>query len=173
MCDPLSITAAALSVGSTIASADAQRSQNFQNKKAARDALTVQNRDISIRALQERIAAAQESQALNKQAAEAASLTNVSAAGGNVGGMTVDMLIQDVENTRLEGLDRIAQQSDVTQSGLMRERSGALATSRNRANQTSGPNPFAVGLRIGSGVIDGVTLNRSQRPNTIPTTPRP
>ena len=168
MCDPVTLTVAALGIANTAVQADAQRSQNFQNKKSARDALTVNNRDISIRALQEKIAAAQEVQALNLQAAEAASLTKVSAAGGNVGGMTVDMLLQDTENTRLAGLERIEQQTDATLDSLTRERSGALATSRNRAAQTSAPNPFAVGLRIGGAVTDAYVLNRSMAPKITP-----
>lgn len=171
MCDPASMTVAALSIATTVTQVDAQRSQNFQNKKASRDALKVNNRDISVRALQEKIAAAQEAQALNLQAAEAASLTEVSAAGGNVGGMTVDMLLQDTENTRLAGLDRLNEQTAATLAGLDRERSGALATSRNRAAQTSAPNPFATGIRIGAGVTDAYVLNRSMRPPAPPGSP--
>ncbi len=165
------ILAAAVSIGSAIVGAVGQSQQNTANKKAAAAALKIQNRDISIRALQEKVAAAQEAQALNLQAGEAAGLTNASAASGNVGGMTVDLLLQDVENTRLAGLDRIDQQTEDTLGALDRERSGALATSRNRANQTSAPNPFAVGLRIGSGVLDAYSFGRSMRPPVTPGAP--
>lgn len=170
MCEPitLSIITAATAIGGAIVGADSQRSINFQNKKSARLALESTNRDISLRALQERIAAAQESQALNTQAAEATGITSVSAAGGNVGGMTVDMLLEDINTTRLEGQSRITDQRNANLSALDRERSGALASSRNRANQTSPPNPFATGLRIAGGALDGYnTYRQTVRPKII------
>ena len=164
----LAILSGALSIGSTILGASAQNKTDRANKAAAKAALKIQNRDISMRSLQEKIAAAQESAVLNMQAGEATADTAASAAAGNVGGMTVDMLLQDVENTRLSGQGQILQQRDQALQGLDLERSGALATSRGRANQTSRANPFAVGLRIGGGALDAYTQYRYRNPLIIP-----
>lgn len=168
MCDPVSITAAALSIGSTLAGADAQKKQHDRNKKNASNALTIANRDISLRALQERLAAAQERIQLDAQAKEISGLTEVSAAGGGVGGMTIDMLLQDVENRRLGGQDAITQQLDATLGALDRERAGALVSSRREANQTSAPNPFAVGLRIAAGGVDAYSGYLARNPPVTP-----
>lgn len=168
MCDPLSVTAAAVSIGGVIAGADAQNKQDAANKKSSAAALKVANRDISIRALQERIAATQEAQALNLQAADASAQTQTSAAAGNVGGMTVDLLLQDLNAQRLTGLQRITDQKEDILAGLDRERSGALATSRNRNAQTAGANPLATGLRIAGAGLDLAAQRRSLRPPVIP-----
>ena len=154
MCDATAIVSSAISIGASLVAQNEQNKQNDKNKKAANAALQMSNRDISIRALQERLAVAQEKEQLNAQAKEITGLTNVSAAAGGVGGMTVDMLLQDVENRRLGAQDSLSQQLDATLAGLDRERSGALISSRNQANRTSAANPWATGIRIAGGVAD-------------------
>lgn len=164
MCDATAIVTSAVAIGSTIVGSNEQKKLDNKNKKNAGAALQMNNRDISMRALQERIAIAQEREQLNAQAAEVTGLTKVSAAAGGVGGMTVDMLLQDVNNRRLGAQDSLTQQVDATLAGLDRERSGALVSSRNQANMTAGPNPWAAGIRIGGSLADSYAGYLSRKP---------
>jgi hypothetical protein len=91
----------ALEIVNTVLGIGANNRQDAKNKSAARFASRMANRDISFRAIQEKLAAAQETQQLIQDVDEAEGATAVSAAGGNVGGMTVDMLLQDVESAGL------------------------------------------------------------------------
>lgn len=172
MCDPLSITAAALSIGGAAVDASAQNKVDKQNKRAARTALGIENRAISLRILQERVAASQEREINRIQSAEASGLTATSAAAGGVGGMTVDLLMQEVESGRLLNDARITDQLDATEAVIASERAGVAATARNRANQTSRANPFAVGLRIGAGAVDAYGGYLQRQPASAPS-PRP
>ena len=162
------IVAGALEVVNVFLGVLGNNKQDAANKKAARKAARVANRDISFRALQEKIAAAQEQAQLAQDVQEAQSLTSVSAAGGNVGGMTVDMLLQDVENTGLGAADNIAQQLKANLDLLNRERSGVLATTRSRMNETSAINPFNAGLRIAGAGVNAYTRVRSMDPHIRP-----
>lgn len=164
----MDIVSGALAIVNVFLGAFGQNKQAAENKRAAKKAEKTANRDISFRALQEKIAAAQEQAQLVQDVQEAKSLTAVSAAGGNVGGMTVDMLLQDVENMGLAGADSIAQQLKANLDLLNRERSGVLATTRSRINSVPPANPFSVGLRIAGAGVDAYNQTRSRDPRIRP-----
>lgn len=169
MCDAGAITSAVLTIGSIITDSSDRNKAAKKNKKAAGLALNLENRDISVRELQERIAAAQETEAIKQQTAGVSGAVSTEAASGNVGGMLVDMLMQDVNNQGLLAQDRVGQQLDSTIGSLNRERESAYAAYKGRRAAIAPTNPVAAGLRIvGAGVNAYTDYRIRTRPPVTP-----
>lgn len=164
MCvDPVSILGFALSAASTMAqfgaqqqAADAQTArynQNYQNALAAgRD----DHNQLTLRAMQEQEATAQKDHSIIVEGAEKAAEVSVSAAGGNVSGLSVDALLGDVARKTAMNRATVQRNAEMTAAQLQMEQRGVVAKEQARINSMApgvDPNPLEPALKIaGSGI---------------------
>jgi hypothetical protein len=153
----------ALSAATSIASFSAKQeaaneqtaryNQNVTNSlAAARD----QHNQLTLRTMQEAEASQQKEYVHNVEAAERAADVSVSAAGGNVGGLSVDALIGDI--TRKSALNRSTVQRNyqMTAAQLQQQQIGVVTQAESRINSMapgSPPSPIGPALEIaGAGI---------------------
>lgn len=128
--------------------ADSQRyTQNVINSQAAqRD----DQRALTMRQMQEQEAFAQKSHLVSVEAAEKRAEVAVSAAGGNVTGISVGNLIADV--SRRAGNQQVSLQRnyEMTAAQLQQEQDATVAKTQGRINQVAAPSsPSPAGAILG------------------------
>lgn len=159
MClDPVSVIGFAVSAASSVASfaakqqeADAQNqryNQNYVNSlAAARD----EHNTLTLRAMQEQEATAQKDHQLLIEGAEREADVQVSAAGGNVGGLSVDALVGDVIRQTATQRYNATRNAEMTAQQLTMQQKGVVTKAESRINsvaQANGPSPLGLGLEI-------------------------
>jgi hypothetical protein len=152
MCDATAVLIGSQVVGavSDIAGTAGERKQAKANQSAARDALSISLEDIQARGAEETLAAAQEVRSTQRQARAAAATARVSAGEAGVGGISVDLLTQDVERQAGERNESIRQNRDLTLRQLDREARGARAEALARVRGNEPPSFLNAGIRIAS-----------------------
>lgn len=143
MCDPVSLSIAAVTIGvastaaSTTTSAMQAQAQADMAKRSAEDARRneqIQQETLRTRALQEADAANLRKQALTDSAREALAVADVSAGEGGVGGNSVRAIARDIERQRLAGINAVERNDDATQEQLALEARGVRARAAREIN---------------------------------------
>lgn len=165
MCEPVSIASAAIAIGGAVmqhqAASAAAKDQNNRAATAADNArISAINEygQLQQRELQEREAAAVQSQELSMDArkTEARALASADAAG--VTGLSVDALVRDIMGQEGRGQTTIATNLDYTVNDLREQAKGVEANAKNQINSVPtarGPSMFATGLQIGGAAVSG------------------
>lgn len=172
MCEPISITAIALSSFAAVSSFTGQRQQAAQiesdnaafeevnRSEAISDAL-LSFRDINIRELEESIAASETTFDSSLEAQAAASTAAVAAGEAGVSGNSVDALLADFKAQQARRKDRINQNLGLNLAQLERQKQGIRANARSRINsfrqvRVNKPSVLAPLTQIGASVITGL-----------------
>lgn len=167
MCDPLTATVAAatvLKIGSTIVESKAQNKQADAVKDSALDALKIQDHELSLSEVQQRIAGGQQIEQANQDVVAATGDVNASAAARGVGGMTTDLLLNDVLRQGSAYRDSVRTQTDANIAQTERQKDAAFAEAQARINGAPKANPFATALKIGSSVLDFASYKIGNKP---------
>lgn len=173
----MSIASLAIKSAGDIGDYMAQKKNSQANKAAAIASQVGQVNDINLRELQEKQAASQEIEAASRQTKTVLSQARLSASEAGVSGASVDALLNDIgaENSTYTG--DVQQNLSNTQAQLERQKQGVYAQTQDRINSAPAPNPFALALRIGGGIIGTAATFASRRdplagnPNGDVTTP--
>jgi uncharacterized protein YPO0396 len=157
MCDPvtaIAVTAATMKIGGALIENKAQNDQAAANKTSALDALKIQDNELSLRQVQERIAGKQQIEQGNAQVLSATGDVQSSAAARGVSGMTTDLLLGDVQAQGARYNDSVNQNTEATVSQLDRQKDAAYAEAQSRINSVPKANPWATAIKIGGAVVD-------------------
>jgi hypothetical protein len=141
----------------------AQKRNAASNKAAAIASQTGQVNDINLREIQEKRAATQQIEVASQQTKTVLGQARLSAAEAGVSGASVDALLNDIgaENSTYKG--DVQQNLSDTQAQLERQKQGVYAQTQDRINSVQNPNPFALALRIGGGIIGTAAQFTSRR----------
>lgn len=165
MCEPTSIAIASLVISSAGVglNAHAQNQASKANKREAKRAFKQTYADLSARAVEERIAAAAEENAANRQAASAVSLARVSAAESGVAGQSADAIANTIEGDRGRYVTAVKQNLGSTLTQIERAKAGQLSLQQSRINSVQPANPFLAGLQIAGLGLDAYSTYLGQR----------
>ena len=169
MCEPTTIAAVALTtveVGSAVVKHKAQNKAADANAVAANESAEMQQRALTRRLLEERIASGQDVQAGERQSASAISIARLSALESGVQGASVDAQQQQLEGDLGRFKDSVAQNLGATEAQIADQRLGVDAERRARINGVPGANPFLTGLTIAGSGLDLYTNLKSNKPPT-------
>lgn len=150
----IAAASAAMQIGGAIAGNRAQKRAAKANAKDAKRAMNESFKDIGVRALQERQAAAQQSRQIDQQTTSAAAMARLSALGGGVQGQSVDAQSMELERERGEAKVNLAANLDMVNAQLARQRAGASSQAQSRINTNAGPSNFGTALQIGGSLLD-------------------
>lgn len=168
MCDPVSATIAAvgtaLKIGGTVAEASAQNQASNANRESATAALRLKDNELSLRELQEKIAGGQKLEQATRDTTAAAGDTTATAAANGVGGVTVDLLLKDIQAQGSRYADSVNDNTDATVSQLELEKRGAQAEAQSRINSVPRANPFMTALKIGAAGLDLAGQYQASKP---------
>jgi hypothetical protein len=170
MCDPVTAlvaTSVALQVGGAVLGHNEQNQQADKTKSSALEALKLQDHELSLREVQERIAGKQQVDQGNREVQAASGDIATSAASRGVGGMSIDMLLGDVAAQGGRYKTSVEQNTNASVDQLEREKDQARAEAQSRINGTPRANPLATGLKIGGAVLDGLTTLKINRPKGV------
>lgn len=152
------IATAAVSIGQAVAGHEAQEDRAEATRAAAKRARQAEVTDILMREVEERRAARQQERRVGLQADRAEGAARASAAAAGVEGLTMDLLLGDIQGQEGRAKEVIDTNLDTILAQLDRMIEGAFAREESRANQAPEPSMLATGLRIGSGVLNAVSL---------------
>lgn len=157
MCDAVTIaaTSTVLSIGSSIAEYKAQADVANQNARNTALGLKQTYRDIGARQLEEAQAATQEKQVIARQSAVARGEATAGAASGGVSGVSVDLLVEDLNREAGNATDTVSQNLAATTAQLQRQKEGAKVTAQSQVNQTPFPGILPLTIRAGSQALEG------------------
>ena len=170
MCDPVTVTAVAgtaLSIAGAVADHQAQNKRSRAVKTEAAKTLATDNRQIALRELQEGIAGRQESGLINAEVTTATGATAADAASRGVGGMTVDLLLKDIERQGAAARGAVEDQVTANTQQLGVERERAQANYQSRINGAPPANPFTTLLRIGGAGVDAASFKIGNKPRGV------
>jgi hypothetical protein len=169
MCDPVSATAAiglALNVGSAVLDHKAQNKQANAVKASALESLKLQNNELSIREVQERIAGAQQIEQGNREVQAASGDIKASAAARGIGGLSLDLLLGDVVAQGARFKTSVDQNTEASVSQLERGKDEALAEAHARIAGAPKASNLATGLKIGAAGLNAYTQFKINRKPT-------
>jgi hypothetical protein len=167
VCDPLTAIAGiglAVGVGSAVMEHNAQNQAAAANEQNALSALRIESHELSLREVEERIAGNQLEEQADAAVLEAVGDVNANAAANGVSGMTVDMLLHDVDRQGASYRDSVEQNTDTVIAQLEREKAAALVGARNRITSVPRANPLATGLKIAGAGLDFASMKIGQKP---------
>jgi len=164
MCEPATIIggiALASQIAGAIGEHKAQNKAAEENKVEALKSLRLTERDISARQSEEQKSFAGAINESEGQLQEATGQARTSASEAGVSGMSVDLLLGDLDRQGADYKQSLRDQMVISIDQLQRMKSGATAQAQSRINQVPRANPFATGLRIGGAVTSfaGQQLN--------------
>jgi hypothetical protein len=157
MCDPVTIiagTSAALSIGSTVAGHKAQKKAAKENARAAGEADRLNRADLSARAVEEQQAAQSLIEEAGRQTAEQRGLATASAAEAGVTGMSVDLLLADLDRAKGVHKTSVTKNLANVEAQLGREKQGSVAQRQSRINALTGPSLGGSALQVGAAGLD-------------------
>lgn len=152
MCGPLATFAiGALQAAVSFAAASAEASATYD---AARQSYQVEQDTITKRQMQEQEATAQKLHLQNIEEAQKRSEVELSAAEGNVGGISIGNLVADV--TRRAATNRQTERSNLamTVQQLQLEKKGSQARNQSRINASPKPSPLTLVAGIAGAGLD-------------------
>lgn len=136
----------------------AQKKAAKENRKAAIENLKLVYNDLNALSIQESAAASQEAQMASTQAAGLRGETTVSAAAGNVGGASVDALLNDVSRQESEALSVINTNLGFKKDQIRRRQRGAQAQAVAQINGVPQPSMGALALDIAGTALNTYSL---------------
>jgi hypothetical protein len=159
----------AVSMMQANAQASAQNAAMKRDAEAANRSAIDQNSAMIIRGEQLHQAAAQESLATTRQAAEARGTMKAMNAESGIGGVTMDALLADVYRQELDATSVIDAnlKNQLLQDDLTRRGIRANAESRTnaaRASMSNGVSPVTAALQIGSGLTSSYVKYQASKP---------
>jgi hypothetical protein len=173
MCTP--VAAAAVMIGATILDhveqakeAGRQNEYAAQSREAAQQAFLIELSDIWARQGEERQAAVYQRQEGMLLAQRSAATATVAAAEAGVAGLSVDLLLGDIDRQRGEHAVSVEQNLRLKQRQLQREERGAKARKAARIAGIptfSGPSIFGTGARIATIGVQAATQAKSREPD--------
>lgn len=156
MCEPTTIAAVAMTaveVGGAVIKHKAQNKAHDATETAANDSAELQQRALSQRLIQERIASGQDVMAGERQATSAISIARLAALESGVAGYSVDAQTHQIEGDLGRFKDSVEQNLGVTELQIDQQRGGVEAERKARISGVPEANPFLTALTIaGSGV---------------------
>jgi len=167
MCEPTTILAVAnvaMGVGSAIVKKKGQDQAHAANKAAALESLKNQTRDLSVRQQQEQAAAMGQVQDVRVQSAEAQGLASASAAEAGVTGMSVALLLDDIQRDELGAVEEIEANAEMTFEQLQRMKEGAVSEAKGRINSVPKGSWLETGLEIGGHLLDYASSTMGRQP---------
>lgn len=170
MCSPLHVAGAALliNVGSEVARYTAQNRASAANARAARAAREAETRDITLRQIEEGIAASRSIQDVSRQATQSSGLAIAAAADAGVSGGSLQALLGDIEAEEGRARSDIVDQYVVTFDQLERMKEGAFAREASRIAGVPRASAVSTGLMIGGSVTNFLTTRRAlNRPKEL------
>jgi len=165
VCDPVSIIAGGLTVGSKIADHYGKKKAAKANKEAANADMRLQFSDVNARQVEETKAAAAQIAAGLKQKNDAQGTALAAAAGANVSGLSVDALLNTIEGDAASYTDSVRANLDMITDQLGRERRGILAGTAQRIQSVQAPSLLGTGLRIAGAGVDIYARHKASQPN--------
>lgn len=159
MCfDP--VTAGVLSFAVGAAQAVATFAAANQEAKATQEnaatAFENEQRQSSLRQMQEADAANQKKAIGNIEEAQKVAEVNVSAAGSNVSGISVDNLVMDVRRQSARNRDTIGQNLKMTVAQIQQQKKASQAQAQSRINSAPRPSALSLVAGIGGAALSGV-----------------
>lgn len=174
MCDPITVSTAlaigsfAVSAGSAVLNKKAQDKAASENKTAALEDKRISQYDASIRQQEEMTSGRRAIEAGMRQGREAKAAARASAGEAGVTGMSVDMLLGDIDRDQAAYTQSIEDQTVVTLDQLQRIKQGAGALAQNRINAVQPGSWLSTGVQVaGAGVDLYSTLRLRRPPGTI------
>lgn len=149
MCGPIAagILTFAVSAAQSVAQYSAQKEDAKNQREAARVAYEDDQRQTSLREMQEQDAASQKVASDKLQGAEIAAEASVQAAEGGVAGISVDNLMADISRRGARNRETISENTRMTIAQLQQQKKGSKSNAQSRIN--AAPNPSALGLVAG------------------------
>lgn len=139
-----------------------------EERQAARSALAFTLDDLEARGAEEVLASAVEARDVRRQQRAASATATASAAEAGVGGISVDLLLGDLERQRGEAVSTIEANRDSRLRQIEREKRGARFEAQSRINRARGPSLFTTGLSIaGDAVGTGIQLRNRRAQNLL------
>lgn len=153
MCTPTLIMAGALEIGSQVSNHLAKDKESKEARRAAATDMRLQYSDVNARQIEEQKAAANQILAGVKQKQSAQGTALAQAAGANVGGLSVQALLNTIEGDAAEYTDSVQENLEMIGHQTERDRRAILAGAQGRFNAAQSPSLIGSGLRIaGSGL---------------------
>jgi hypothetical protein len=167
MCDPVSATiaatTAAIKIGGAIADHKAQNKQASAVQAAALDSMRIQDHELSLQEVQSRIAGSQQVDQGNREVQAASGDVAASAATRGVGGMSIDLLLNDVLAQGARFKTSVDQNTDAQVQQVDSQKDAALAEARGRIAGAPKASMLATGLKIGAAGLDAYNTLKIQR----------
>lgn len=160
MCDPVTAivaTSAALQIGGAVLDHKKEKKQSNAVRASALESLKLQNEELSLRQVQEKLAGAQAIEQGNLEVGAASGDITASAASRGVGGLSIDLLLNDVLAQGARFKTSVDQNTDASVSALDRDKDAAAAEANARIAGAPGPSALATGLKIGSAGVNAYT----------------
>ena len=160
MCVPLAPAligaSLAIEVGSRIADHKAQSDQSDAVEREARRAQTIDRQAISVRQIEEGIAASRQLRDTRREGQQRAGAIEASAAAAGVTGSNVDLLLGDLEGSVGRATADILDSYTASVESLERQKLAVDAAAESRIAGAPAPSNLATGLRIGGAVTNAV-----------------
>lgn len=160
MCEPVTAmvaASAALQIGGAVLEHKQQKKQSNAVRASALESLKLQNEELSLRQVQEKLAGAQAIEQGNLEVASAGGDIKASAASRGVGGLSIDLLLNDVLAQGARYKSSVDQNVDASVGALDRDKDAALAEANARIAGAPAPSNLATGLKIGKAGVDAYT----------------
>lgn len=143
----MGIASFAVGAAQSIAQYSAQKEDAKNTREAARVAYEDDQKQTSLREMQEQDAASQKIATDKLQGAEIAAEASVQASEGGVAGISVDNLMADITRRGARNRETIGENTRMTIAQLQQQKKGSQSNAQSRIN--SAPNPSALGLVAG------------------------
>lgn len=169
MCDPLTGIAAAgllLGAGGAVAEHNAQNKQSKAVAASALESLRLQDHELSLREVQEKIAGSQQLEQGNREVQDATGDIQASAASRGVGGLSIDLLLNDVLAQGARFKTSVEANTAASVDQLEREKDFASAEARARIAGAPAASKLATGLKIGAAGLNAYTQLKINRKAT-------
>lgn len=164
----LAIASTAVKIGGDLLDHTAQNKAHDANERAANDALKVQDHELSLQEVQQRIAGKQQIAQGDAQVLSATGDLQASAASrGIAGGMTMDLLAGDIQAQGSRYTASVDQNTEASVAQTENEKAAAYATAQSRINGVPGANPFATAMKIGGALVDYSSSRINMSPKGI------
>jgi hypothetical protein len=154
VCDPISVMAGAVEIGGKVTDYLAKSKAAKANKVAALDDMRLQFKDVNSRQVEEQKAAAGQIEAGLKQKNQAQGTALAAAAGANVGGLSVQALLNTIEGDAASYTDSVQENLEMIQRQSARDKRAVLAGTSNRIAQVPNPSIIGAGVRIAGAGAD-------------------
>lgn len=168
MCNPVVAAAAivadvGMKIGGAIVEHKAQNKAAAENEKLALESLRLQDHELSLEEVQTRLAGRQQ-EVQGEQATQAAEGDiSQSAAARGVGGVSIDLLLQDAQAQGARFKTGVQRQTDAEAEAITRQKDTALEEAKARIAGVPKASGLATGLKIGGAAADAASYYIKRR----------